>query len=114
VEFAELTDYIETPIRIYSRGMTARLGFAVAMAEQPEILLVDEVLSVGDEEFKVKCKKKFEEYQAGGSTIVFVSHSLPTVKEFCTRTSWLQKGKIMATGDTDRVVKEYWRFIKGK
>lgn len=111
VRFSELSEYIEAPIRIYSTGMTARLGFAIAMAERPEILLVDEVLSVGDEQFKNKCKKRLKEFRDSGSTIVFVSHSMPTIKEFCTSASWLHKGKIMATGKTPEVIKQYWKFI---
>jgi len=111
VDFAELSEFIEMPNRIYSTGMTARLGFAVAMAERPEVLLVDEVLSVGDEQFKDKCKKRFEEFQKSGTTIVFVSHSMPVVKEFCSRASWLHKGALMATGKTEEIVKQYWESI---
>lgn len=112
VNFAELIEYIDAPIRIYSSGMKARLGFAVAMAERPEILLVDEAMAVGDEQFKNKCKERFEKYRISGTTIVIVSHSMPMIKEFCTRASWLHKGKIMITGETDDVVKQYWKFIR--
>ena len=111
VEFAELKNFIEEPLRIYSSGMVARLGFAVAMAERPEVLLVDEVLSVGDEKFKDKCNDRFHEFTASGSTIVFVSHNMSVVQEMCERASWINAGKLMATGATKDVIAEYRRFI---
>jgi lipopolysaccharide transport system ATP-binding protein len=111
VEFSELSDFIDEPIRIYSSGMVARLGFSIAMAEPPEILLVDEVLSVGDESFKDKCKLRFNEFSAGGSTIVFVSHNLKAVQEMCSRSSWLNQGKMMMTGETKDVLRTYQEFM---
>ncbi len=112
VAFAELEDFIDEPIRIYSSGMVARLGFAVAMAEVPEILLVDEVLAVGDERFKDKCNERFREFTTQGSTIVFVSHNMRAVEEMCSRVSWIHQGKLLMTGDTTTVIAEYRRFIR--
>ena len=111
IEFSELMDFIDEPIRIYSSGMVARLGFSIAMAEPPEILLVDEVLSVGDESFKDKCKIRFNEFSSSGSTIVFVSHNLKAVQELCSRSTWLNQGKLMMTGDTKDVIQKYREFI---
>jgi ABC-type polysaccharide/polyol phosphate transport system ATPase subunit len=111
VEFSELEDFIDEPIRVYSSGMVARLGFAVAMAEKPEILLVDEVLSVGDERFKDKCNIKFHELTSEGATIIFVSHNMGAVQELCSRASWINQGKLMGTGDAVDVIKEYRKSI---
>lgn len=112
VDFSELADFIDEPVRVYSSGMVARLGFAVAMAEKPEIMLVDEVLSVGDERFKDKCNKRFQELTAGGTTIVFISHNLGAVQEMCSRVSWIDKGKLMMTGNTKDVIDEYRKFLR--
>ncbi len=114
VEFAELQDFIDEPLRVYSSGMVARLGFAVAMAEKPEVLLVDEVLSVGDERFKDKCNERFQELTADGTTIIFVSHNMGAVQEMCSRASWLNQGKLMMTGDTNEVIGEYRKFLGKK
>lgn len=112
VSFAEVEDFIDEPIRVYSSGMTARLGFAVAMAERPEILLVDEVLSVGDERFKDKCNERFHSFSSSGTTVVFVSHNLQAVAEMCGRSSWINKGDLMATGDTKDVLSEYKKYMQ--
>jgi ABC-type polysaccharide/polyol phosphate transport system ATPase subunit len=114
VEFSELEDFIDEPIRVYSSGMVARLGFAVAMAERPEILLVDEVLSVGDERFKDKCNARFHELTAGGTTIIFVSHNMGAVQELCSRASWINQGKLMMTGITSDVISEYKKSLGKK
>lgn len=114
IDFAELENFIDDPIRIYSSGMTARLGFAVAIAERPEILLVDEVLSVGDERFKDKCNERFQDFCNSGTTIVFVSHNLGAVREMCSRATWLHLGKSMATGKTNEVLAEYQKYINRK
>lgn len=111
VDFAELADFIDEPIRVYSSGMVARLGFAVAMAETPEVLLVDEVLSVGDERFKDKCNNRFRELTAEGATVLFVSHNMGAVQEMCSRTSWINQGKLMMTGETGDVIKEYKKYL---
>jgi len=112
VEFAELEDFIEAPLRTYSSGMVARLGFAVAMAERPDILLVDEVLAVGDVNFKNKCERRFEEFVQQGSTIVIISHNMNVIREMCGRASWLHQGEIMATGPAKEVVTEFLQFMK--
>jgi ABC-type polysaccharide/polyol phosphate transport system ATPase subunit len=114
IEFSELEDFIDEPIRVYSSGMVARLGFAVAMAENPEILLVDEVLSVGDERFKDKCNVRFHELTDAGATIIFVSHNMGAVQELCSRASWINSGKLMMTGDAENVIKEYRKSLGKK
>lgn len=114
IEFSELEEFIEEPIRVYSSGMVARLGFAVAMAERPEILLVDEVLSVGDERFKDKCNERFHELTADGATIIFVSHNMGAVQELCSRASWINQGKLMMTDQTSNVIREYRQSLGKK
>jgi ABC-type polysaccharide/polyol phosphate transport system ATPase subunit len=112
IDFAEIGDFFDAPIRIYSSGMTARLGFSVAMAERPDILLVDEVLGVGDEGFKLKCKNRFDEFREAGSTIVIVSHGLNMIKSFCNKVVWLHRGKIRAMGEPKDTINKYQRFHK--
>lgn len=111
IEFAELADFIDSPIRTYSSGMVARLGFAVAMAQPPEILLVDEVLAVGDDLFKKKCAKRFQEYQENGTTIVIVSHSMSTIESMCNKAIWLREGMLAAEGQAKDVVEQYVDFL---
>ena len=93
IKFAELGDFIDNPVRTYSSGMYMRLAFSVAINVDAEILLIDEILSVGDEHFQEKCFKKLEELKEEGKTIVFVTHSLGSVERFCTRAVWLHKGE---------------------
>lgn len=107
VEFAELAEFIDTPIRNYSSGMSARLGFAVATAIQPEILIVDEVLSVGDERFQEKCEARMAEFRASGATILLVSHDADLVRSLCNRAVWLDKGRVRALGPSADVVDAY-------
>ncbi len=107
VSFAELTDFIDSPLRTYSAGMTMRLGFSIAIQVDPDILLVDEVLAVGDEKFQQKCYNKVREFQRMGKTIVFVSHDLKAVSTVASRVIWLDKGVIRADGDADEVLREY-------
>ena len=107
VDFAEIHDFIDAPIRTYSSGMYARLGFAVATAHIPDILLVDEILSVGDEAFQKKCYDRIEEFQRKGSTILFVSHNLMEVERLCKRVVWLSHGKVEMLGDPRTVVAAY-------
>ncbi len=107
VDFAELENFIDTPIRNYSSGMQARLGFAVATAVQPEILIVDEVLSVGDERFQEKCTARIEEFQRNGATILLVSHQAKLVEELCNRAVWLDGGRAQAIGPAREVVQRY-------
>jgi ABC-type polysaccharide/polyol phosphate transport system ATPase subunit len=114
IAFAELEEFIDEPLRVYSSGMVARLGFAVAMAEIPEVLLVDEVLSVGDERFKDKCNERFHELTSQGATIIFVSHNMGAVQEMCYRSSWINQGKLMMTGVTSEVITEYRKSLMRK
>lgn len=107
LEFAELGAFIEAPIRSYSSGMIARLGFAVATAWEPEILLVDEVLSVGDEAFRLKSKMKMEYFRSLNTTTVIVTHQLSTIQELCDRVAWLDHGKIKSIGRPDEIISLY-------
>ena len=107
VEFAELADFIEAPVKTYSSGMYMRLGFAVAINVDPDILLVDEVLAVGDEGFSLKCLDKFAEFKRRGKTILLVTHGLSMVERFCDEALWLEAGQNRTTGDPTRVVQMY-------
>lgn len=107
VEFAELGEFIDAPLRTYSTGMVARLGFAIATDVAPDILLVDEVLSVGDAIFKQKSSDRMTQFYEQGKTIVLVTHSLETVTELCQQAIWLEKGQVRAEGETSYVIKEY-------
>jgi ABC-type polysaccharide/polyol phosphate transport system ATPase subunit len=107
VEFAELRDFIDAPVKTYSSGMYMRLGFAVAIHVDPDVLLVDEVLAVGDEGFTHKCLDKFAEFKRRGRTILLVTHSLGMVERFCDEALWLDGGKMKAMGDPKRVVGAY-------
>jgi ABC-type polysaccharide/polyol phosphate transport system ATPase subunit len=107
VEFAELKDFIDAPVKTYSSGMYLRLGFAVAIHVDPEVLLVDEVLAVGDEGFTHRCLDKFAEFKRRGKTILLVTHSLGLVERFCDDALWLDAGRVRAEGDPLRVVGAY-------
>jgi ABC-type polysaccharide/polyol phosphate transport system ATPase subunit len=111
VEFSELKDFIDVPLKHYSSGMYMRLGFAVAANIIPDVLLVDEVLAVGDEAYQRKCLKKIQEFRTEGRTIVFVSHDLPTVRQICHQALWLDQGRVQALGPTDDVVDAYLRSM---
>src|SRR5688500_16790116 len=107
VEFAELKDFIDAPVKTYSSGMYMRLGFAVAIHVDPDVLLVDEVLAVGDEGFTHKCLDKFGEFKRRGKTILLVTHSLGLVERFCDEAVWLDAGIKKAEGDPQRVIGSY-------
>lgn len=107
IEFSELEEFIDNPVRTYSSGMFMRLAFAVAINVDADILLIDEILSVGDEHFQKKCFDKMEELKKQGKTMVFVTHSMNAVKKLCDRAIWLYEGKIRLDGSTDEVVDEY-------
>ncbi len=107
VEFSGLEEYIEAPMRTYSSGMWTRLGFAVATDERPDILLVDEVLAVGDESFQRKSYQRIRQFQEEGTTIVLISHSMPQVKDLCTRAAWLQHGQLQTCGNPAEVIETY-------
>src|SRR5476649_1879296 len=107
VEFAELQQFIDAPVKTYSSGMYMRLGFAVAIHVDPDVLLVDEVLAVGDEGFTHKCLDKFAEFRRSGKTILLVTHSLGLVERFCDEALWIEGGRAMSHGDPKRVVGAY-------
>ena len=107
VEFAELKDFIDAPVKTYSSGMYMRLGFAVAIHVDPDVLLVDEVLAVGDEGFTHKCLDKFAEFKRRGKTILLVTHSLGLVERFCDEALWMDGGRMKGIGDPKRVVGAY-------
>jgi ABC-type polysaccharide/polyol phosphate transport system ATPase subunit len=107
VEFAELEQVIDTKVRFYSSGMVARLGFAIAISVSPDILLVDEILAVGDVGFQEKCYNEIRRMQAEGTTIVFVSHGLLSVQDLCARALWLKDGVLERSGPVDEVVHAY-------
>lgn len=107
VDFAELNEFLDVPIKNFSSGMSARLGFAIATVTKPDILIVDEVLAVGDYAFQQKCKVRMEELLSGGTTLLFVSHSIEQVKELCQYVIWIDKGIIKAQGDVDSVSQQY-------
>ena len=112
IEFADIGDHLYQPVRTYSSGMKSRLGFAISVNVEPDILIVDEVLAVGDDTFKLKCLSKIEEFRKQGKTILFVSHSLFTIRGFCTKAMWIKDGELMAKGDTDMVSKLYEDYLK--
>ena len=107
IEFSELRQFIDNPVRTYSSGMFMRLAFAVAINVDADILLVDEILSVGDQHFQEKCLNKMKELKKEGKTMVFVTHSLDSAKELCDRTVWLHQGIIKMDGNTDEVIEDY-------
>lgn len=107
VEFSELREFINVPLKNFSSGMIARLGFAIATIIKADILIVDEVLAVGDFRFQEKCKAKIAELLEGGTTLLFVSHSAGQVKELCEKAVWLDHGNMMAYGDTETVYTKY-------
>ena len=108
VEFSELSDFIDTPVKRYSSGMYARLGFSVAAHVDPEILLVDEVLSVGDFTFQHKCLEKMQDIVKKGTTVIFISHNIPSVIKLCQKTILLNKGEINKYGDSREVCRQYY------
>lgn len=107
IEFAELQNFVDVPVKNFSSGMYARLGFSIATVVQPDILIVDEVLSVGDYRFQEKCEKRINKMIKQGVTIVLVSHSIDVIKRLCTKVVWLDHGQIKDIGAIDKVCKEY-------
>lgn len=107
IDFSELKDFIDAPLRTYSSGMQARLGFAVATAVDPDILIVDEILGVGDEAFQKKCEDRMTEYQKNGTTIFLVSHNMAAIEKMCQAVTWLDHGKLMMTGDAETVIEAF-------
>ena len=109
VEFSELKDFLDVPVKNFSSGMTAKLAFSIATIVNPEILIVDEILSVGDLKFQEKSKHKMMEMIKGGTTVLYVSHSLESIKELCTKVVWLEHGKVVKIGDTKKVCDAYYK-----
>lgn len=109
IEFSELGELIDNPVRTYSSGQYMRLAFSVAINVDAEILLIDEILSVGDQHFQEKCFKKMRQLREEGKTMVFVTHSMDSVKNLCDRAVWLYEGKVKMDGNTSEVVDEYLR-----
>ncbi len=107
IEFSELGDFIDVPVKTYSSGMALRLGFATAVAFEPEVLLVDEVMAVGDAHFQHKAYAHLKRLQQQGSAVLMVSHEMPAIRRMCGRVIWLEKGKLMADGPTDEVIGAY-------
>lgn len=107
LEFSELGDFIDMPLKTYSSGMMMRLAFSVATIVQPEILIVDEILAVGDEAFQRKSRAKMLELMGGGTTVLYVSHNLDQIRELCNRVIWLDHGKVVMQGDTEEVCDAY-------
>lgn len=107
VEFSELGAFIDQPLRVYSNGMVARLGFSVAAHLDPDVMLIDEVLAVGDEEFQKKCLEKMREFKRKGVTMLFVSHSMPSVKLICDRVIWIADRRVNMAGAPAEVVRAY-------
>ncbi len=114
VDFAELWDFLDSPIKNYSSGMKARLGFAVATMVRPEILIVDEILSVGDYQFRKKCEERMNEMLSGGTTLLYVSHSMEEVKRLCDHAVWMEKGEAVMMGDAREVCEAYLADAKGE
>lgn len=113
LEFSELGDFIEMPIRNYSSGMLMRLAFSIATVVQPEILIVDEILSVGDEGFQNKSRKRMKELMGGGTTVLFVSHDIKQIQEMCDKVIWLDEHRIKMFGSTEDVCeayKQHWNY----
>jgi len=111
VAFSELAEFIDTPVKRYSSGMYIRLGFSIAVHSDPDILLVDEVLSVGDASFQEKCLAKMSEIQSQGATIVLVTHVLSLVESFCHRALLLHGGRVVAEGKPGDIVHRYWEIV---
>ena len=114
VEFSELRDFLDAPVRNFSSGMIAKLAFSIATVVNPEILIVDEILSVGDIKFQEKSKNKMLEMIKGGTTVLYVSHSLQSIKELCDRVVWLEHGEIIKIGKSKPICEEYYEKQMGK
>lgn len=107
VDFSELHDFLDVPLKNYSSGMVARIAFAIATTTKPDILIADEILSVGDYTFQEKCEKRMKKLMSDGTTVILVSHSIDQVQRLCNKVTWLEKGNVVMTGPTEEVCKAY-------
>lgn len=114
IDFADIGDFIYQPVKNYSSGMHARLAFAVAINVDPDILIVDEILSVGDVGFQQKCMEKFDDFKKEGKTIIYVSHGLSTVQTYCEKAIWLEKGRVRDIGPAFDIVEDYYKSMMEK
>ena len=112
VEFSELQNFLDVPLKNYSSGMVARIGFAIATITKPDILIADEVLSVGDFLFQQKCEQRMQELMSGGTTVILVSHSIEQVERMCNKVAWLDHGHLRMNGPTAQVCEAYKKFEK--
>jgi len=112
IAFADIGDFINQPVKTYSSGMFARLAFAVSINVEPEILIVDETLSVGDTRFQIKCMDKMKEMMEGGTTVLFVSHDINAIRRFCTKCVWINEGRLKEIGSVNTVSDHYMDFLK--
>jgi ABC-2 type transport system ATP-binding protein len=113
IDFADVGDYIDQPVKNYSSGMYVRLGFAIAINVDPDILVVDEVLAVGDQQFQDKCRQKFADMKRDGKTVILVSHSMDLVEQMCDEAAWLQKGDLKQVGPADPTIAAYLDYVNG-
>ena len=114
VEFSELQNFLDVPLKNYSSGMVARIGFAIATITKPDILIADEVLSVGDFLFQQKCEKRMQELMAGGTTVILVSHSIEQIERMYSKVAWLSHGRLKMNGDTETVCNAYKATQRGE
>ena len=114
VEFSELIDFLDVPIKNYSSGMIAKLAFSIATIVDPEVLIVDEILSVGDIKFQKKSRNKMMSMINGGTTVLYVSHSLESIRELCTKVVWLEHGQIKMIGEPEEVIDSYYYYQMGE
>ena len=112
IEFSEIGDYVHQPVKKYSSGMYMRLAFSLAININPDILIIDEILAVGDLAFKEKSFNKIKEFKEKGKTILLCTHSLSTIEDFCSKALWIHQGKLQLMGDTDGVIEAYKTFLK--
>ncbi len=114
VAFADIGEFINEPLRVYSSGMTMRLAFSVAVNVDPDILIIDEVLAVGDLTFQAKCRERIMQFRNAGKTILCVSHATETLKDLCQRAIWLDHGRVMSDGPLNRVLESYESALQGQ
>jgi ABC-type polysaccharide/polyol phosphate transport system ATPase subunit len=112
MDFSELQEFVDVPIKNFSSGMVARLGFAIATISRPDILIADEILGVGDYKFQLKCEQRMNDIISQGATIILVSHAIEQIEKMCTHTAWIHKGKLMAFGPTSEVAPQYMESLQ--